>query len=59
MEKRIEFLEEMGKYYVAGIDNIEQELKELEKLGYDCYFDSNKDYIIWSDYQENNQGVWF
>ena len=46
MEKRIELLEEMGKYYAADIENIEKELEELKKLGYDCYFDSNSDYII-------------
>lgn len=59
MEKRFELLEELGKYYAARIENIEKELEELEKFGYDCYFDSNSDYIIWSDYQENNQGEWF
>ena len=52
MKKRIEFLEEMGEYYVADIENIEKELKELEKLGYNCYFDSNTDYVVWIDYEK-------
>ena len=52
MEHRLELLEELGKYSALEIDNIEQELKELEKLGYNCYFDSDKDYIVWSDYKE-------
>lgn len=52
MEHRLELLEELGKYSALEINDIEQELKELEKLGYDYYFDSDKDYIIWSDYKK-------
>lgn len=51
-EKAVEMLEEMGKYYGANIEDVAKELKELEKLGFNCYYDSNTDYIVWEDYQE-------
>lgn len=50
-EKAVEMLEEMGRYYAGDVEDIKKELEELEKLGFDCYFDSNSDYIIWEDYQ--------
>ncbi len=46
MKKAIEFLEEMGQYSTIGIDNIKKELENLEKMGYDVYYDANKDMII-------------
>lgn len=50
MDKRIEFLEEMG-CYVMGDGNIIEELRELEKAGYDCYYNNNTDEIVWVDYK--------
>lgn len=50
-EKAIEMLEEMGRYYAGDVEDIKKELEELERLGFNCYFDSNNDYIVWEDYQ--------
>ncbi len=32
--------------------NILEELQALEKVGYNCYYDRNKDRIVWEDYKE-------
>lgn len=42
----IEMLEEMGYYNTCNLDNISLELKNLQTLGYNCYFDSNTDRIV-------------
>lgn len=52
LEKAVEMLEEMGKYCARDIEDINKELKELEEIGFNCYFDSNSDYIIWEDYSK-------
>lgn len=51
MDKRIEMLEEMG-HYIMGDGDVLQELKEMEKEGYNCYYDNNTDKIVWVDYKE-------
>lgn len=50
-ERALEMLEEMGYYMAFDIDDIKNELDNLEKLGYNCYFDSGKDKIIWEDFK--------
>lgn len=45
MDRRIELLEELGYYVAYDIQDIEKELSELKKFGYNCYFNSDKDRI--------------
>ena len=53
-ERAIEMLEEMGHYVACDVEDIKKELENLEKLGYNCYFDSNKDVIVWEDYKNED-----
>ena len=43
--RTIEILTELGEIDTTFIENIKKEINILEKLGYECYFDINKDKI--------------
>lgn len=51
MDRRIEMLQEMG-HYIMGDGDVLEELREMEKAGYECYYDGVTDRIVWSDYKE-------
>lgn len=43
--RTIEILTELGEIDTTFIENIKEEINILEKLGYECYFDINKNKI--------------